>query len=938
MTIFLEHIITQSGSAAQDPNSLYIFPNRRAGLHFKQLLTRHIEKPIWSPTVMSGADLIESIYRPHSIADNLTLLFELYVVYQQVAARPESFDKFFPWGSMMLKDFDEADRYLIDGDRLFQNVRDLRELEDRFRTDLKEEEAFVAFWQTFSHEPLDQWRQQFAAIWQELGRLYKSFRSHLQTKQLAYEGMAYRHLAEDLTWIDSLSYQQVFICGFNALSTSEKVIFKALESQKSAQLFWDADTWYLDNPDHEAGIFLRENFKEGFQRPDHINSPLTEQPKAIDVVGIPGGHGQVYTAVEQLQRWRKETDFVPEETAIVLGDESLLFPLLYALPEDEALYNITMGYPLVQAFTYTFIEQVLQLQVNTRGSQQQPAFNHRQVSALLQHPYVAHLAGESASTLNQTLIDKKRLFPTVSWLQESDNSFLQLLFTPQNDTGALLAYLQQLLLAVSDFLAQHPNSHLSHEPAFLLQYYKMLTRLEELLDSFDGDLSKELLQKLLHQLASGQTLPFSGEPVKGIQIMGLLETRLLDFKRIILLSVNEGQLPNTNRHHSYIPYGIRKAFGMPTFEQQDGLSAYHFYRLLQRSNHALLLHNTIPGRMSEGEPSRFLKQLEFEWQPVNPALLTFSRTLATVPPQFGQSNAIRIDKNQSILDKLKLYTSEKRLSASAINTYITCPLRFYFSYVAGIKEKDELEESIDAATLGTIFHNAMESLYRARTGKAIDQHQLAAWREDVKGTLLEQYRAHYEGTMQKPEGKNVLNYTFLKESAEAIFDYEATHIPFTLLEVEKEHKAFFTFTSKEGPLTVSFIGLFDREDEKEGIHYILDYKTGSTVNLDKKAIQEPNLLRDNPDKKATVQGLLYAWLYLANHPSDTVKVGFYHLRELKDGPKWLSDEPLTKNDLSPFVSFLGELLAEIFDPAVAFTQTTDHKRCAYCPFKQVCDR
>lgn len=939
MTTFLQQILQETISTASNRRTLYLFPNRRAGLHFKQLLAQEIEQPIWAPTVMSGADFIQAQSKPVAIADKLTLLFELYAVYQQVAQAPQPFDAFLPWGSLMLGDFDEADRYVIDGERLFQNVRDLRELEDRFRLTLEEEKAYEDFWHTFSHEPLDQWRAHFAAIWQELGRLYKAFRSHLAEKGLAYEGMAYRKLAGDTGWIDDLPYDHLYICGFNALSTSEKTIFKALQTKLGAVLFWDADTWYLDNPAHEAGHFLRENFNEGFARPTAIASPLTTLPKTIECVGIPGGHGQILAAVEQLQKWQHSPDFVPEETAIVLGDESLLFPLMYALPMQEIAINITMGYPLQFAYCHSLVSQLAQLQAN-KGGRSRSTFNHRLVTQILQHPLVQLTAGESSTVLLQKLQDEKILYPSVEWLQAATDPLLQLIFSPCSDTPAILAYIKQVLLLISNQLATEDGRNMPFEPSFVLQYYKVLQRIEDLLNTYGWGISKDIVYKLLQQIVGLQKLPFSGEPVRGIQVMGLLETRLLDFKRLLVLSTNEGQLPKTNHHHSYIPYGIRKAFGLPTFEQQDGLSAYHFFRLLQRTQQTVLLYNTIPGKMNEGEPSRFLKQLAFEWAPINPDILNFRQELAAIPPVFNKKTPIIIEKNDAIMRQLSGFAEggKRYFSASSLNTYITCSLKFYFQQIADIKEPDEMVDEVDAGVLGDIFHEAMKHLYTQGKGTTVNAATLALWEKQVDELLLAQYRDKFAGNLQKPTGKNVLNYNYLRTSALAILTQEQALQPFIVKRLEEEYRSPFTWNNNGQPFTVQLKGLLDREDERSGMPTILDYKTGSLLDLKGNGVAQPEQLRKNPKKKAIVQGLVYAWLFLQKNEAEAVEVGFYHLRDLQDGPKWLSKEPLTRAGLEPFVHFLGNLLTEIYDPSIPFTQTTDHKQCGYCPYAAICER
>lgn len=961
MQKFLDHIIRHSGlleaesevdtqpSKGSQPlegytgQVLFLFPNRRAGLHFKKRLAEQLDRPVWAPAVMSLGDFIKRQYK-HTIADNLTLVFELFTVYQQTveSASEETFDSFYPWGNMMLRDFDEIDRYLVNARHVFTNVRDLHAIEERFRPELSDYEAFSEFWQTFSNEPITNMQSRFAEIWQKMGKVYYAFREHLAEKRLAYEGMAYQQLAQELDWTEKLPYEKVYCCGFNAMATAELRIFKKLLALDKAEMLWDVDQWYLNNRKHEAGHFLRQNFKHHFPQPDPewLENRLATDAKQVETIGVPLRTGQAQVAAHRVRELMKDRHFDPEDTVIVLPDEQLLFPLLYALPPELKQFNITMGYPLKHSFTYSFVEALLEMHMESKGKGDNRQYNHRHVVKLLGHPFIEVNGPEAADALAQRIQAENVVFPKADWLRTEQPKLLQLLFEPFDQTADLLSHLRKLLLLISRGLEENEQSSMPMEQEFLLQFFKLLQRLDDLVGQYDIDLSTDMLYRLIDQMATTNSLPFTGEPLKGLQIMGLLETRALDFKNVILLSANEGLLPATNPMHSYIPYHIRQGFGMPTFDQQDGLFAYNFYRLLQRADNITIVYDTTVGKMSEGELSRFLKQIEYELAEAN-SNLQFRKTTANIPPRFTEPREITIPKDPQAMQVLERYTEtgDRYLSPSTLATYITCPLQFYFSKILGLKETEELEEDVDAKKLGDIFHEAMQDLYQEKMGRPLSKEDYDHFRQQLEGKLTEKYRKEYSRAMERPEGKNVLNYHFLKTSAEKLFKIEEQEDNLSITAVETDKFEIPVPIEVDGTKkSIRLNGYFDRLDDRNGMPRIVDYKTGSKVELNSKAIANPEMLFDNADKKANLQGLIYALLYLTHYPNSKVEVGFYHLKELNKGMKMVSEEPLAKADLKPFEELLMEKIAEIYDPSVPFTQTEHVKNCEYCPFAGICER
>lgn len=944
MTTFLEEIIENVYPLIRRERCLFLLPNRRSGLHLEQVIARQIDRPVWAPDMLSAADFVQQYYRDGRVADTLLLLFHLYEVYRQQPGRSseETFDAFYPWGLMMLRDFDEIDRYLIDGTHLYRNVRDLRELEERFGPDLADSPHFRQFWSTFSDRniaPGDK-RTLFLQYWAQLGTIYQQFKDRLKDTGLCYEGMAFRHLATTTQWLHHLPYQHLFICGFNALTASEKRIFKALEEQVQVQYFWDADTYYLDQTNQEAGHFLRENFKNGFSRPTNIGEYLMQQPKKITMAGASGLHGQVMAAAQYLARWQQQDDFIPEKTAIVLGDENGLFPLLYSLPKGLERINITMGFPLVHAHAYSLLQLLLPLPMSSYGTAEQPAFHHSDVIRLLQHPYLQWTLGKKADAIIGELEQLQTLFPTREWLSERLPEEWQGLFFVAEDARQMLSHLSTILWAIRGQLEAQEAPTQPYELPLFDRMLQMIQQLENLLKEATFNISHRLLSRLLEAMATAENLPFSGEPLEGLQIMGLLETRLLDFDRVMVLSVNEGHLPANARHQSYIPFGIRKAFGLPTFEQQDGIAAYHFYRLLQRCKEAILLYNNEQGKMNEGEPSRFLQQIKYEWAAINDQLTVEARE-AAMPPVFPDIPEINIPKDDTIRQHLSRYLAggDQAFSASSINTYLTCSLQFYFRYIAQIKEPETIDDEIDGKKLGEIFHEAMEESYKPYSNKPMSENNLNTIRSGLEDALLKAFRNNYHAAMTKPLGKNILNFTFLHASAKKILAYEKTQLPFTVMSTEESYTMSVPFQHEGAKHEAQFKGIIDRIDQYKAYVQIIDYKTGTHLDIQKgDALKVLDKIRTDPKKKANLQGLLYALLYFNKHPDAQIKVGFYHLLNIDEGPVQISDAPITKKDLVPFKQMIADILSELYDWEIPFSQTEDKKRCSYCPYNAICGR
>ncbi len=753
--------------------------------------------------------------------------------------------------------------------------------------------------------------------------------------------MIYRELADDPGWIESLPYQEIFLCGFNALTRSEMKIFKKMLATGIARIFWDVDAWYLKNPKAEAGHHLRENFRQ-LPRPDEaeIETALTTQKKEIEIIGSPRISGQAAVTAMKLEQWLREDSTQGEKTAVVLGDEEALFPLLYTLPDAVEHLNVTMGYPLRFSFTHHFAISWLALYEHARQEGENLLFYSRDVSRFFGHPFVQWTLGALADRVIQTMQKDNILYPDEAFFKSFNNDFLDRIFSVR-DQKQMPARLRMLLVdAAATMEGKNPEA-MRQEREFVLQYHKMLQRLEDQLSNHRISLTAQALAGILDQLSRSESLPFSGEPLEGLQIMGLLETRSLDFDRVILIGANEGKLPAGSRHHSYIPYDLRKAFGMNTFEQQDQLFAYHFYRLLQRSRHVVLQYDTHIGPLSEGEPSRFLRQIERELASYH----SLSHRKSEIKPQFGATVDEPVQKDESVQKALEAYLEEggKSFSPSSLSMLFSCPLRFYFEKILGIHEEELYEDELDAARLGTIFHNTMEELYKPHLGKPMAPENYDKMEENLENSLLRQYRKVYHSRMQKPMGKNLLNYQYLLRSAQRIFREEKNLVEcghsLLIESVENPDWSFLLPVKINGKMEkVRIGGIIDRVDRLDGTVRIIDYKTGSSVKLKEKALTDPSLVFDKPENKATLQGIIYALLYLEQNPEEKVKVDFYHLKKINEGPQSLFESPVSLSDFDLFKSALSERLARLYDRGNPFLRTKIEKECSYCNFQMLCGR
>ncbi|MCL2027325.1 MAG: PD-(D/E)XK nuclease family protein [Bacteroidales bacterium] len=882
-----------------------IFPNKRASVFFDKHLYDVLERPFWSPNYLAINEFW-SQFSTLQIADSILLNTTLHKVYNRFSKSEETFDEFYFWGELLLRDFDDLDKHLVDAKQLFQNVQTLRAMENPVQY-LSEEQVNVLnqFFINFDPEKNSELKEKFVQIWSVLHDVYDQFNQVLKSQNLAYEGLLMRdvidHKLNDETinltslMTTPLPYKNYVFVGFNVLNPAEEKLFKFFKNTQNALFYWDYDESFFKIPNHEAGIFIKrnlENFGNALQNPAIFNNFETSQrTKKITFVASPTENAQTRFADEWLtlrQGTTSETRSLngfetpePTENVIVLCNENLLMPLISALSNDDVV-NITMGYPVKQMPIVGRIRQIL-----------------------------------SSYTTNAKLpnIEAKQALPLLIDTLKSELK--------------------------SDSTATDP---LHQEATF--RVVLQLNRLADVMQNHQLNLSMQSLQRLIDQMLSVLTVPFSGEPVLGTQIMGVLETRNLDFKNVIMLSVNEGMLPKSANDGSFIPYTLRKAFGMTLPEHKTAVYAYYFFRLMQRAEHIALVYNTATEGLNRGEMSRFMLQLMIE----NGFEIEY-KTLSTSAVELQQQRKIAIPKTSEIrtilLEKYREDTAKSGLSPSAIITFLTCKLKFYLSYVIGLRAKKPDISDIDAAAIGTWFHRSAEILYRKISNQLEfdNKNNFVEFREslinadDLKEYLDEKKREELvDMAFEKSEysGEELIVRRLLTDNLKRLILLDIQKAPFTLLAMEKNISEVVNF----GDISIKMGGFVDRIDNIDGYLRIVDYKTGGHLKMLK--IDKLHDLFD--EKKITenrnyLQALIYSFLVSKTSKNRRILPCLLYIHEAHKTDYSPAFLPNDYHEISAeFETCLTHLLQEIFDANTEFDATETPANCRYCDYLDLCKK
>ena len=955
-----------------------VVPTRRAVVFLKQALARAYRQTLWAPRMLSIQDFVRQT-DGRQFPEAMPLIFELYQVYgqQMKQANPqwhESFEQFYNWGEMLVRDFDEIDKYLVDTQQLFTNIKDLKEIEAAFDLPPENLEHVKRFWQTLrgKGDDLHETQKRFLTIWQNLHPVYQAYRQTLTAKGLAYDGMAYRDLIGRLeAEQEDFGGQKVVFIGFNALSTAEERLMAHLLEARQGIVYWDVDRayftpprdkWnlnqdiYADKSGHltgeEPGKFIREYHAKWRDLESRlVLSDMGQSDKAIYLTGVPLHVGQA----QYLGNLLRDTQLDParyQEHAIVLADENLLFPVLYALPGDLQHLNITMGFPLRQTNIHDLLLIVMRLLRTQRlTAEGQAVFSYREVQDLLNNPYIKAQATELSERLQDEIARKNLLFVGVADLLQRDlPPLLRHLFdTPAPlaegailpDLGPWLDYCDQIF----GYLLENAGAQQATlEAEYVFQFYLQFQQLRNILQAYRPQLTLRGFSNLFREVMQRARIPFEGEPLLGVQLMGFLETRVLDFDKIYVLGSNEGSLPDTSRGNTFIPYSLRQGFGLPTYEEKDAIYAYHFYRLLQRASEVHLIYNNQPAQGGQPtEKSRFIRQIEHFFRG-HPHLHVHPRDVST-PAPYVEPVQIAIPPSEAIQQQLQQrYRADlpsangasRYFSATALTTYLGCSLRFYYRYLAGIKEPEQVEESMEANTFGLVLHESMEYLYKPFLGRdrTVQPQDFKELRQRVEACVKQAFEDHGLGWDHQVRGRNYLLRGVILQQVRRILEMDTEGPAFQVVDLENDEDYYRTLDTAQGIMRIN--GAFDRIDwlPEEKVYRILDYKTGK-VNLAAKASMTDAFTDEK--HKQLLQGYLYAWLFAHRHPEAKAQVGFVPVKALGQGVQFLGGgQPVEQAELEAFERELGQLIGRIFTEP--FVQTEDEQKCSYCPYAMICNR
>ena len=927
-----------------------VFPNKRAGLFFNEYLVQNSGQPMWSPRYMTISELFQES-SDILIGDTILLVSKLYKEYCKHTGSNESIDHFYHWGELMIKDFDDIDKNLINADKIFSNLRDLRSigsvsdiLDDNQRS------AIEHFFNNLKPEKNSELKNRFLRIWEVINAIYHSFRDVLRKENIAYEGMLYRNAIENADNISFPCKKYIFV-GFNALNRVESQLFDILKERNQALFYWDYDTSYTNADYHEAGRFMRQNLK---RFPNELQNYAYDNLSATKKITV------VSASTESIQA-RYVPKFIREhlsdkeiETAVILCNEKLLEAVQHTIPPEINNINVTMGFPISHSPIYNLMSMLIELQISGYSEEQQ-AFTYDCTQRLLNHPYVIQCS-DNAQKIEKEITENRILFPSFELLQ-CDN-FLAKIFTRRTDNTLWFASLADIVSSIAEKVGKSSDDEENiYKGLFneaLLKVFTQTQRFITLLESDEFSMQQSTIGRLFMRSLASQSIPFHGEPIVGLQVMGLLETRNLDFKNLIILSTNEGNLPKVSSENSFVPYNLRRAFGMTLTEHRDSIYAYNFYRLLQRAENITLVYNSSIDGNSGGECSRYILQLQ-----ANKNYIIEKKYLDS-KESTGSSNVKEVVKTPAMVERLLRYFDFNNnpkahiLTPTAINSYIDCQLKFYYYYLMHLRQYEEVSTDIKPNEFGSIFHAAAEEFYKKITSEKrtiIDKRDLEPYIK--KDALLYEFvdkafnKIFFKSDSGKPvyDGEQYINREVLHRFLRRLIKIDYDKAPFTYIgsEINLSFKYSEAQTADGRNIELHIGGNIDRIDEKEGVLNIIDYKTGKEE--EKNATIEKIFTHDGKTMNYILQSMLYSIAAVdCGISGDAIPSLMYiHKKETanyKDFIVKIDKKPISSiNEYrDEFMQNLKSIINEIFNVNTPFSPTDDQDRCTLCPYKQICGR
>ena len=955
-------------------NFCFIFPNRRSGLFFKKHLSEITNRSILMPHITTISDFTCDITNKIE-ADRIELLFMLYdeyrnCIYDSVSDHDAaenaiaSFDQFIFWGDMILSDFNDVDKYLANAENIFENVKDLNNIKSNY-VDEKLSELLLKyfnlntdyyqnskeeFWQHINNPDESGLKSKFIKFWEILRPLYRRFTERLKTENKAYSGMLYKETVECLKYTEpeKMPYKKYIFVGFSMLSKSEYAIFKLLDKKNIADFYWDFNSKFFDKGN--KGAMFVSRYKSEFKSRLDINQSDSEETPDINIISIPSNTGQakhINTILEDLlQKNAIKNKDNAIDTAIVLPDENLFIPVLSSIREDFSKVNITMGYPMKFTSVSTLMKTISMLQNRARKESDGWAFFHEDIRNILTHPYIQkYFPADIGKFLDE--IENKNLF-TVKEEQFSIFKELSCIFKPiekLDNRDEVFTYFSNVINVLSQPLE---NGEEELEYNIFNQYKVSLNQLEDIISDYNYNLKGKSFMYLIERTLASSTITFQGEPLSGLQIMGVLETRCLDFDNIIILSMNEKMFPRKHFSKSFIPNNLRKGHGLATTEYQESIYTYYFYRMLSRAKNAYLVYDSRTSGIGSGEPSRYIYQLRYLYKD-RIKELDFQNGTYTIKIQ--KSPEITIKKDDRIYAEIKRFSSDasdedkRYLSASSINEYVKCPFSFYLNKIEKIQVDDEMSDFVDSATMGKIVHQVMQNLYAQQT---IDETTIESFINkfelNVSKHIVHAINEHIfnkgEKCEDKLEGNTLLIYSIVEKYIQIILEHDKGYCPIQIIQLEQTEKD--TWDLGDG-ISINFAQIIDRIDKVRNdtsTMRIVDYKTGS----DEVSFSDTDLFSEkNNKKKALRQIYMYCNFYKHLHPNcGTLKPVIYDIKKNRKFMVQYKKEEINdieEHDINDtFNRGLKDKLSELLDKNIPFYQTYNTDNCEYCNFKNICHR
>lgn len=950
-----------------------VFPNKRSLSFFRKAYAEAVGATSFSGNFFTINKIIKQLSGYFPLEENsVKLLFTLYDAFYDVfkdsdynASLASGFDKFFDTGNKLLKDFNEIDNYLIDIDQLCTNFADIAEIDAFYSNESfspEQIDAIKTFWANFSPDRLSKEKLRYQELWINLPRVHKLFVQKLTDNRTGYSGMINRMICQK---IDNGSiipkYKTYVFVGFNALNKAERKIFSWFRQNGSGHFYWDSDEYYINDHAQEAGLFMRRYL---IDYPDDRNpkppSNILTQPKNVEYIGVPLSVAQAKAVYGILDDYAHQEDFVPEKTAVILGDEHLLFPVLNSLPESIGSVNVTMGYPFKETPVYSLLSNCIALRKNLRGKGEKSTFYYKDVTAVLQHPLICNLPGVNSKIITDTIVNN-RMIRVYAKLFEPECQLLKLIFCFPLAENAPTDILFQLMNVLSEyFFIKNPNpkpeNNVENEYIYNA-YIKIKSLYNVLIENCEKyQLSDELVLNLLRQNLDSVSVAFDSESVgNSVQIMGMIESRNIDFDNIIMLGINEGVFPKTSENDSFITEGMRMAFDMPVLKYKDAIFAYFFYRLFQRAKNIKVLYNNVFGQSTSGELSRFATQIQKEasntYRADSKLSITEREFMRQIKP--SHTNNVNVENNEDSRNILKRYLANdfhnSKLSPSALSTYLDCPLKFYFQYIARLTPEAEVEEDISPADFGTILHTSVETLYTQIKGAdglitaqalnvsepIVEQHIINAYNQNFKQKLKDK---------ESLEGFHKIFFEIVKQYLGRIIEYDKIVAPFNFLAAEQNAYCPIDVTINGLPEKVWVGGKLDRLDiDRNGNLRIVDYKTGNTAKK-MKFNTLADLFDDSQKMRRPIafQLLFYSYVYMRKHPDLRPTPAVYAVRNtINEKDTYLSADSVPVNGVNikqltdEFAEYLQQLINEIFNCEKFEPKPNDY--CKYCDFYELCN-